>query len=83
MNNWTKILKFTLKQAIKGSKFITSTAIAGAFFLIAIALTNILMSDAFNEDEQVNKLRTAYIINETDLSLETDQFMKKHEKDFP
>jgi ABC-type Na+ efflux pump permease subunit/membrane protease YdiL (CAAX protease family) len=83
MKNWLKILKFTLKENLRSSKFITSTVITGIVFLLAVALTNIFVSGAFNKDEQIKKLRTVYIINETDLTLDIDQFVKKHEADYP
>ena len=83
MKNWLKILKFTLKQGLRSSKFKTSTAITGIIILIGVAITNILISGAFGNDEQVKNIRTAYIINNTDLSLDTNQFIKKHEKDYP
>ena len=79
MKNWLKILKFTLKQGLRSSKFKTSTAITGIIILIGVAITNILISGAFGNDEQVKNIRTAYIINNTDLSLDTNQFIKKHE----
>ena len=50
MKNWLKILKFTLQQAIKGSKFITSTAIAGIVILVGVAVTNIFLAGAFNKE---------------------------------
>lgn len=83
MKNWLKILKFTLKQGLKGSKFITSTAITGIVVLIAIAATNILVSGSFNRESRVKNLGPVYIINETDLSLDTDQFVKKQGEDYP
>ena len=83
MKNWLKVLKFTLQQALKGSKFITSTAIAGLVILIGIAATNIFMAGAFNKDSQIKALKAVYIVNETDLSIDTDSFALKHQKDYP
>ena len=83
MKNWLKILKFTLKQGLKGSKFITSTIVTGIVIMIAIAVANVFISGAFNEDEQIKKLKAVYMINETDLSIDTEQFIKTHRKDYP
>lgn len=83
MKNWLKILKFTLKQALKGPKFRTSTVITGLVILVAVAVTNLLVSGAFNKEEQIKTLKEVYIVNETELSLDTDQFLKKHEADYP
>ena len=83
MKNWLKILKFTLQQAIKGSKFITSTAIAGIVILVGVAVTNIFLAGAFNKEEQIKALKAVYIVNETDYSIDTDSFVQKHQKDYP
>ncbi len=83
MKNWIKILKFTLKQALKSPKFLTSTAAAGLVILIGAALTNILLSGALDKDSQISNLKTVYIVNETDLTIDSNQFLKKHEKDYP
>ncbi len=83
MNNWLKILKFTLKQAIKGNKFIASTVITGIIIMIGMAVTNILVSDALDKDAQIKDLQAVYIINETNLSFDTDAFIQKHNKEYP
>ncbi len=83
MKNWLKIFKFTLKQALGASKFKVSTLITGAIILAIVAAGNFLASDAFDKDEQIKTLKTVYIVNETDLSFDTDDFLKKHEKDYP
>ena len=83
MKNWLKILKFTLQQAVKGSKFITSTAIAGIVILVGVAVTNIFLAGAFNKEAQVKALKAVYIVNETDYSIDTDSFVQKHRKDYP
>ena len=83
MKNWLKILKFTLQQAVKGSKFITSTAIAGIVILVGVAVTNIFLAGAFNKEAQVKALKAVYIVNETDYSIDTDSFVQKHQKDYP
>lgn len=80
MKNWLKICKFTLKQAIKGKKFIGSTVLVGIAFLIIAAVSNILISGAIDDKEQVSDLKAVYIVNETDLSLDTESFIKKHNK---
>ena len=79
MKNWLKILKFTLKQAIKNKKYIISTIIVGIVIMIAAAVSNIFVSGAFDDDSQINNLKAAYIINNTDLSLDTDSFIEKHQ----
>ncbi len=83
MKNWLKIFKFTLKQALGASKFKVSTLITGAIILAIVAAGNFLASDAFDKDEQIKTLKAVYIVNETDLTLDTDDFLKKHEKDYP
>lgn len=83
MKNWLKILKFTLKQALRGSKFISATAIAGLVILLGTAVANILVSGALNKDSQIKNLENVYIANEAGLSLDTDSFLQKHQKDYP
>ena len=83
MKNWLKILKFTLKQAVKGKKFIASTVLIGIVILIVAAGSNILISGALNKEIQVSDLQDVYIVNETDLTIDTDSFIKKHQKDYP
>ncbi len=83
MKNWLKILKFTLKQAVKGKKFIASTVLIGIVILIVAAGSNILISGILNKEIQVSDLQDVYIVNETDLTIDTDSFIKKHQKDYP
>ena len=83
MNNWIKILKFTLKQNLRGSKFIASTALVGIAILIGTLLSNMLISGAFNKDSQVQNLKAVYVVNETELSLDTDSFTEKNQKNYP
>ena len=83
MNNWIKILKFTLKQNLRGSKFIDSTALVGIAILIGTLLSNMLISGAFNKDSQVQNLKAVYVVNETELSLDTDSFTEKNQKNYP
>ena len=78
MKNWHKILKFTLKQALRNKKYSLSTVIVGIVILIAAALTNIFVSGAFDDDSQQSDLKVAYIINNTDLSLDTYSFIEKN-----
>ena len=78
MKNWHKILKFTLKQALRNKKYSLSTIIVGIVILAASALTNIFVSGAFDDDSKQSNLKVAYIINNTDLSLDTDSFIEKH-----
>ena len=82
MKNWLKILKFTLKQAFKGKKYIVSTVIVGIILLIATAFTNLVVSGAFDKESQTSSLKAAYIVNNTDLSLDTDSFIQKHSDDY-
>ncbi|WP_022756782.1 type II CAAX prenyl endopeptidase Rce1 family protein [Butyrivibrio fibrisolvens] len=83
MKNWLKICKFTLKQAIKGKKFIGSTVFVGIAFLIIAAVSNILISGALDDKDKASDLKAVYIVNETDLSLDIDSFEQKHQKDYP
>ncbi len=83
MKNWLKILKFTLQQAIKGKKFISTTVIIGIVIFIAAAASKVLIAGAFDKDAQINDLKNVFIVNETDLSLDTDSFIEKHKKDYP
>lgn len=83
MKNWLKILKFTLKQALRGPKFITSTAIIGIVILLVAGISNIFISGAFDNDSKTSDLENVYIVNETDLTIDTDIFVQKHQKDYP
>lgn len=83
MKNWLKILKFTLKQALRGPKFITSTAIIGIVILLAAGVSNIFISGAFDNDSKTSDLENVYIVNETDLTIDTDSFVQDHQKDYP
>ena len=82
MKNWLKILKFTLKQALRSKKYISSTVITGIVILIATAITNIYILGAFDDDSIVSNLKAVYIINNTDLSPDTDSFIKKHSENY-
>lgn len=83
MKNWLKVLKFTLTQALKGKKFISATAITGIVILVAAAVTNIFISGAFDKDSQIKALKSVAIVNETDLSIDTESFIQKHQKEYP
>ena len=83
MKNWLKVLNFTLKQAVNGSKFIVSTILVGVFIIAATAVSNVLLSGVFDDDSNVKDLKAAYVINETGISIDSDSFVKKHQKDYP
>lgn len=83
MNNWLKILKFTYMQAIKSTKFIISTILVGIAILIATGVSIVVVSGALNEESQINYLESVYLINETDLSIDIDSFVQKHQKEYP
>ena len=83
MKNWLKILKFTLKQGIKSSKFITSTVIVGIVILIATTVSNILISGFFDDDSETSELKAVYIANETNLNLDTEGFISNHKDTYP
>ena len=83
MKNWLKVLNFTLKQAVNGSKFIVSTILVGIFIIAATAVSNVLLSGVFDDDSNVKDLKAAYVINETGISIDSDSFVKKHQKDYP
>lgn len=83
MNNWLKILKFTLKQNLRSKKFLGSTVLVGIVILVGTLITNMLISGAFSKDTQVNNLKAVYLVNETDLDLDTDSFKTKNQKDYP
>ena len=83
MKNWLKIFKFTLQQAIKGKKFVSTTVIIGLVILIAAAVSKILIAGAFDKKVQINDLKNVFIVNETDLFLDNDSFVEKHKKDYP
>ncbi len=83
MKNWHKILKFTLIQAFKGSKFVASTIIVGIVILIAAAVSNFFLTGAFDKEAQIRYLEQVVVINETGYSLDNDTFISKHQKDYP
>ncbi|MCR5556582.1 MAG: ABC transporter permease [Butyrivibrio sp.] len=82
MKNWLKILKFTLKQAFKGKKYILSTVIVGIVLLIVTAVTNFFVSGAFDNESKTSNLKSAYIVNNTDLSLDTEGFINKNQDNY-
>ncbi len=83
MKNWLKILKFTLKQAVKGSKFVPTTLFVGIFILVATAVSNILISGAFDDGPKVKDLKKVYLVNETALSIDTEDFLDKNRDEYP
>ncbi|SFD03881.1 CPBP family glutamic-type intramembrane protease [Butyrivibrio sp. YAB3001] len=83
MRNWLKVFKFTLNQALKGTKYTMSTVMVGIVVLLVTALTNIFVSGAFDDDAKVNELKAVYVINETGLSIDTKSFIDKHKDDYP
>lgn len=84
MNNWIKIFKFTLKQNLRGSKFVASTVLVGIIILIGTLLSNMLISGAFKSSgPQSSNVKAVFIVNETDLELDTESFINKHRMDYP
>ena len=83
MKNWLKICKFTLKQAIRGSKFIASTAIVGIVILVIAIASNILLSEESDSDSPISEVTNVYIVNETDLNIDTGSFTSKRRSKYP
>ncbi len=83
MKNWLKICKFTLKQAIRGAKFIPSTIIVGLVIFVAVIVSNFLLSGAIDNDSPMEELEKVYIVNETKLDIDTDSFVSKHQSKYP
>lgn len=83
MKNWFDIFRFTLKQALKGKKFLGSTVFTGIIILAAVAFSNIMVSGALGDDVKVNDVRAVYIVNNTDLTIDTDDFLQKHREEYP
>ncbi len=70
MKNWHKIFKFTLLQALKGSKYISSTVIVGIIILIATFVSDFYILGAMDKESKVKSLENVYVINETELSID-------------
>lgn len=83
MKNWLKICKFTLKQAIRGAKFIPSTIIVGLVIFAAVIVSNFLLSGAIDNDSPMEELEKVYIVNETKLDIDTDSFVSKNQSKYP
>ncbi len=83
MKNWHKIFKFTLLQALKGSKYISSTVIVGIIILIATFVSDFYILGAMDKESKVKSLENVYVINETELSIDNESFISKHKEDYP
>ncbi|MCR5099908.1 MAG: CPBP family intramembrane metalloprotease [Butyrivibrio sp.] len=83
MKNWLKILTFTLKQAIQGSKFLVSTCSVGLVIFIIACISNIVVSGVFDEESQEKDVKAVYIVNETSLVIDTSDFAAKHQDEYP
>ncbi len=83
MKNWLKICKFTLKQAIRGAKFIPSTIIVGIVIFVAAIASNLFLTGVFDNDAPLKELENVYIVNETNLAIDTDSFASKHQDKYP
>lgn len=83
MNNWLRIFKFTLKQALAGKKFLTSTLVTGIIIFVAVVGSNMLASGSLGDSAKVRDLRAVYIVNNTDLSIDTDEFVQKNNEEYP
>ncbi len=83
MKNWHKILKFTLLQAFKSSKFLASTIIVGLVILVGAAVSNIFISGYSDDEESYSYIEKVLVINETGLSIDNENFIGKHQNDYP
>ncbi len=83
MKNWQKVLKFTLKQALKGKKYLPSTIIVGIVIIIAAAVSSMAIAGTFDKESRIKDIKAVYIVNETDLAVDTEGFVNKHKEDYP